>query len=309
MPPEEHEDAFEKIDALVSADKGEVVEPQDEVVILDDAPQPVDDVELGIEALKKQLEAEKTGRAEAERRAIEAANREKAAVSQSDESNLKLIDTAIATVVREKEKHRTDLREAMAVGDYDKAAEIQEAMMATAVNFDRLNQAKANYVNRPKQVPTPPADPIERFTQNMSQASAQWIRSHPEFVTNPAKQRDMIDAHKAAVDLNGLTADSPQYFKFVEDWVGIGAAPQRAAQTQVESPLSDAAATPPRRQTPPAAVPVSRSNAIGITNPTTVTLTAEEREIAELNGMTPKQYAQNKAELQKAGRIGGRGYN
>jgi len=306
----EADDAFDKIDALVAADKGTVNVEPDDVVIEEAAAPQTDDVEDGIEALRKQLESEKAARIEAERRAVDSATKARQAAAESEDSNLKLIDTAIANVKRERDTLKAQLKEAMTVGDIDAATDLQDKLTQNVVDLRQLEQGKHQFVNRPKAVDQVSNDPVEAFASRLTPESAKWVRAHPEFVTNAAKQREMFSAHEAAVGVNGLQADTPAYFKFVEDWLGVGKAPEKTVETREASPLSEAAATPPKRPTPPAAAPTSRNNAIGVTNPTTVTLTAEEREIAELNGMTAKEYAKNKLDLQKAGRMAnGRNYN
>lgn len=307
---DENEDAFDKIDALKAAERAEIEVAKDdhEEVVLADGPEPnKDEVDAGIEDLRKQLEAEKNARQEAEKRAFEAANREKQAVNEAVDSNTKLFDTAIANAKRDKDTLRSQFREAMTVGDFDKVAEIQEAMTRNAVDLDKLETGKQNYIHRPKQAEATANDPVERFVANMSPKSADWIRSHPEYVTNGAKHRQMIDAHTAAVGASGLQPDSPAYFRFVEDYLGMGGETERTQQrTEARteaSPLSDAAA-PVRRQVPPAAAPTSRDAALGVTNPHRVRLTAEQREVAEVTGQTYEEYAKNLVALQKEGRIG-----
>jgi hypothetical protein len=310
----ELEDNFAKIDALVAADKAKIeLEQEDaqpeqiEIAEASDADEPEkqDDVTLGIQSLKDQLEASTKAKIDAERRATEAAQRANRAIAENEDSNLRLIDTAITNVKREIDGLKVAYRDAMAVGDYDKVAEINDVLMTNKVNLSQLENGKVTYQNRPKQQVQASSDPVERFASQLSPNSANWVRAHPDFVTNPAKQREMYKAHEAA-ERNGIVADSPQYFNFVESWLDVGQPVQQKAHVPAQhvDPVSQAVAAPVRRQAPPSPVPVSRQGASTITNPTMVTLSADEREIAKMSGMTPKQYAVRKAELLKEGKIG-----
>lgn len=308
----EEQEAFDKLDALVAADKGVPVDDDPQEVVVTEAegeipPATVEDpVDAGIEALKKQLADEKAARIEADRRATEAAAREKRATDANEDSRLTLINTAIDRIKGEQEKVRSEYSEALASADFAKAATLQEQMTARMLDLRQLEQHKIEATNKPKPVVN---DPVERFASQLSPASAQWVRDHPEYVTNPRKQSEMLRAHEMATEANGLTPDTPKYFEFVENFLGLNkgdADVQTKEEPDAQSPLSAAAAPVTRRQAPPPAAPASaaRSQAASVTNPNAITLTAEEREFAKMNGMTNQEYARNKAALLKENRIG-----
>ena len=107
-------------------------------------------------------------------------------------------------------------------------------------------------------------------------------------------------AHFDALD-DGIQPDTPDYFNFLETRLNINRAPQ--VQEAAMSAASES--TSGRRASAPPAAPVSRSGTGTGGRPNVVTLTRAEQEAARDMGMTPKEYAQNKVALVKAGRMVG----
>ena len=149
--------------------------------------------------------------------------------------------------------------------------------------------------------PVKPADPVESLASQLTQRSADWVRSHPEYARDPAMTRRMVRAHEDAVD-EGLKADTDEYFAFVETKLKIR---KSEAPKQEESALSEASAPTQRRSAPPAA-PVSRSGTgTGGTRSNVVSLNSAEREHARAMGMTDREYAIQKQALIKEGKLAG----
>jgi phage I-like protein len=63
------------------------------------------------------------------------------------------------------------------------------------------------------------------------------------------------------------------------------------------------ASTPTQRRSAPPAAPVSRSGNGSGGKPNTYRMTPEEREIAQMMGMSPEDYARNKIALRKEGKL------
>ena len=76
----------------------------------------------------------------------------------------------------------------------------------------------------------------------------------------------------------------------------------RRPEPTYEDPMAQSASVTQRRSAPPAA-PVSRGGNGTGSNPNRVTLSAAEREMAQMMGMTNQEYAQNKLSLQKEGKL------
>ena len=85
--------------------------------------------EEGIQELKKRLEYEKQARIDAERRAQQANNQINKAYQEVKDSNYQLVTNAIETVKSRAEMLKNAYRESMSVSDFDKAADIQQAII------------------------------------------------------------------------------------------------------------------------------------------------------------------------------------
>lgn len=255
----------------------------------------------GINELKERLEAERKARYEAEKRAYE--YQTQAVQSQSDvqDSNLQLINGAIDKIKRENDFMKAELRNSMASGDFDKAADIQEYMSINAAKLLQLENGRASLEQRlqekPKMPAPPPVDVVEQAASSLSPRSAAWVRAHPECIQDPNMYRRMVNSHNIAVD-DGYEPDSDEYFAFIEQRLGY----RQREDNQNAQTMSSAAAPTQKRSAPPAA-PSSRSAGSGNSGGNVVRLTAEMKEMAQMMGMKPEDYAKHMVELKKEGKI------
>jgi len=270
-----------------------------EIEIVDDGTTEVTPDE-GISELKKQLDAERARRIEADRRATEAERRAHAATIDKDDSDLQLVTGAIETLQRDNELLQSGWEHAMHNGDHRRAAEIQKEMSGNEAKLLQLNTGREAMLNKPKpQVPKPViSDPVEAFASQLSARSADWVRAHPQFVTDQKLMRKMIAAHELAV-ADGIAADSDEYFASIEDTLRVSKTPGRQ-EPESDDATSYAAKAVSRRDAAPAAAPVSRGTPMGRNS---VKLTSAEREMAEMMGMSPEEYGKNKLALQKEGKL------
>ena len=261
--------------------------------------------EDGIETLKKRFEEERLARIEAEKRADAAARMAHEARGQVDEGNLQLVTSAIDTLKRETDILKANLRAAMASGDYSAAADAQEAMADAKAKLLQLENGRAalqeqarNPRIHPQQIPA--YDPVETLASQLSPRSAAWVRAHPEFARNERLTQKMVAAHNL-VTADGVQPDTDEYFETVERILGVQA--PAASTAAAEAPMS-AASAPTQRRSSPAAAPVSRSGTgTGGGSPNVVRLSADEREMAKMMGMTAEEYARNKLALIKDGKL------
>jgi len=261
--------------------------------------------EDGIQQLKRQLAHEQQARAEAERQARQANSQVRKAYGEVEDTNYQLVVSAIDTVRGRAEALKAAYRDAMSVGDYDKVAELQEAMSINAVQHSELEKGRTAMESRLRQAQAeaqaPQArqsgDPVDELAASVSARSANWLRRNREALQSERTVKKMFRAHEDAVD-EGIEPDSDAYFVFVEQRLGIG----RSAEPQ-ESPLSSAATAAPRRSSPPASAPVTRSGNGAGNRTGTATLSNEEKETARSWGWSEKEYADNKIALKKEGRI------
>jgi len=263
----------------------------------------------GIQELKKRLAAEQLARQQAERMAHEHQLEAQRHKTEAHDANYQTVLSAISLVEQRSLALRTAYAEAMQVGDYDKAAQVQEAIAVNAGNLSDLQRGKKaieEAAERAKRQPVQPmprtVDPVEQIASQVSPRSANWLRSIREHIPDERAIKRMFRAHEDAVD-EGIEPDSDDYFAFLEKRIGVRRdvpAPRHVERDDDGSPLSAASAPAPRRSSPPPAAPVSRGGPRG----NAVRLSSEEREIARMCGQTEEQYAQSKETLRRAGKIG-----
>lgn len=295
-------DIEDDVDVLIE-DPAKKPDGDVEVVKADEAPAKaptkVLEPDEGLEKLRAELERERSGRVAAEKEAREASDSAAKARNEVQDSNLHLVTNAIETVRQSNEILKANYRDAMAAGDYDKVADLQLEMSSNAAKLQQLEQGKIALEAQPKRAAERrQADPVESFAQRLSPRSAEWVRRHPQFVTDPRLNQKMVAAHNLA-EADGHAIDSDDYFDAIEDTLRLK---QRQEAQEPDGALSAAAEPTQRRSAPPAA-PVSRSGQGSGQRPNTVRLTAAEREIAALNGMTDVEYARNKLALQGEGKL------
>ncbi len=281
-------------------DLGDDPKPAEDIIVeKSEEKTPADPVEDTLEALKKQLEEERKGRQEAMRRASEAEQSAYAAQGEVQDTSLHLVSNAIDTVRQNNNILKSNYREAMAMQDFDTAADIQAEMSANAARLLQLEQGKQALENQPRQPAPKPyqADPVEALASQLSPRSADWVRRNPQYATDPRLYQKMIAAHNLAM-ADDIPADSDDYFDAIEDTLRM----RRQDNSRDYDAMADAAKPTQRRSAPPAA-PVSRSGGGGGSKPNRVTLSAAEREMASMMGMTPEEYGRNKLTLQKEGKL------
>lgn len=261
--------------------------------------------DVGIEALKIQLEQERMARAEAEGRARAASENAARAGAEVQDSNLQLIISAIDSVNRTNYMLKRDYANAMAAGNFDQAAEIQSQMSINGAKMLQLENGKAaleqRIANPPPRQAEVPQDPVEAIASQLSPRSASWVRAHPECVRDKRLYMKMVGAHNIAI-ADGFTADTDEYFAEIERQMGYRKPQTTVQRDESEEPTSMAAKPMARKPQPPAA-PSSRTASNGGAGRNTVTLSAAEREMASIMGMTPEDYAKNKVALKKEGKL------
>lgn len=262
----------------------------------------------GIEKLKRKFEMERQRAAEAERRAVQAEVSAQRASFQTQDANYQLVVSAMETVKGRSEMLKAAYSSAMAAGDFDKAAEVQEALAVNAHQLSELSagerELRAQLERAAKEQQAQPIRPMprsdepiaEQLARTVSAKSAAWLRSHANDIADERAVKRMFRAHEDALD-DGIEPDTDEYFQFIEGRLGIQQRPQQAAQPEAEE-----APAPRRAASPPPPAPVSR----GGSRPNTVRLTREEAEMAKMMGMKEAEYAKHKIALQSEGKIGNR---
>jgi hypothetical protein len=268
----------------------------------------------GLEKLKKQLAEEKRARADAEdarrhaeTRASEATKSEVEARNESQDNRLALINNAINAVKSSNEALKARYKSAREAGDSDAEFDVQTAISENAAKLVQLEAGKVALEKTPKiKVDQQDEDIVDRFSKQLSPESASWVRKHPEYVRDPQKNKAMIKAHNIAILVKDIKPDSQEYFRFIEDSLGIGEVLTNGKDHHEEVDLADPtqdAAQEVEKPRPPPAAPVTRSGGGSGSNPNRVKLSADEIEMAKLNGQTPAEYAREREALIKEGKI------
>ncbi|CAB5219912.1 hypothetical protein UFOVP231_13 [uncultured Caudovirales phage] len=250
------------------------------------------DVDKALKKLNKKLEKERARRAEAENIAKQAAEHARMATNEASDSNLHLVSGAIESVRRDQEILKSHLRDSMAVGDYDKAAAIQEQMSANIENLRRLERGFEEMKQQPRLQPPPVQNEItvDTLINQVTPKSAEWLRENKKHLPDARSIRVMARAHEDAVDY-GIVPESAAYFKFVENRLGIEK--NRRSIPEVEEVMSGASSAKQKRSGPPSA-PVSRQPIDSPNRQGVIHLTAAEVEAAKISGISPQEYYRNK---------------
>lgn len=256
-----------------------------------DAPS-VDDA---LAEIKARLEAAESDRqAQAARAAAEAA-RAAQAEQNALEANKSLITNAIEARKQARDALKARLAEAKRAQDYEAEIDLQDELTRNTYEISQL-EAGMTQLERapaPRQQPRVDSDPAAALAGTMEQQgfkrSAEWLRQHPEYARDPKKYQKMLAAHNLAVS-DDIEPDTDAYFQAVEATLGI--------RKSTPAPVQ-------QREAPPPAAPVGRQAATvgGATRPNVVRLTAEQVELAEAMGMTPKEYAAQMLALKKEGKL------
>jgi hypothetical protein len=277
-----------------------IEEPSDDGAVID---KPGDVVEESVEELRAQLEEERRRREEAESRSRSASEQVETAATRLLNSNMQVIENALAKEEAAKKDLRAQVIAAKERGDYDAETEALDQLQQTNLRINRLSEGKTELERQIENVKNTPEDPVERFVANMAPKSAAWVRSHPDYVTDEAKRADLEAAHYKALSMR-LQVGTPAYFEAVEQELGlrdseIEIAPQRQQRT-------------PSR--PPAARPSRDAGSLGNgadTNlPDGVRLDASGRyilsptlqEYARISGLSNTEYLKNLLAIHNNGR-------
>lgn len=198
------------------------------------------------------------------------------------------------------------------------AARVNNDPLAEADAMERMNkisnkiatlEAGKDEMERRKQAPSRQQPQVQPGPPNVENVLAQmpgltneereWVRSHPDAVTDQAQVQRMQVAWADSQRL-GIRRNSPEYFRFFDERLGYDSNDQDQEYDDVDQ--DEPAPQPrPRPRGPVTAAPVSRSSPGASTRDAPrsgqVTLTKEEREAAKFSNIDERTYAENKRKL------------
>lgn len=217
-----------------------------------EAADPAEDLKSQYEALRKRTESAETRAAQAERVARDAVTRAEQVSTVSAEAQYDSVVAGLDAAQSDLERLQRDAATAAETGDFHAQAKANAEIGKLGYRIGRLEEAKADMEARResgKQERTQPRqeqlDPVEAFARTRTAASAEWIRAHPDYVTDVRKNTKLSAAHFDAED-KGLTVDTPEYFEHIEQYVGLkqptADAPQKQQQQQKKTPARPAVA-------------------------------------------------------------------
>lgn len=168
----------------------------------------------------------------------------KAAVT---DSQLDTVLSGIQAAEAEATAAERDFIAAVEAGDAMAQARAQRKMSASEVRIQRLNEAKGDLEETKTAKPVqrtearteprqPAHDPVEQVIINgkVPPKSAQWLRAHPDCITDPKKNARMMAAHNLAI-AEDIPVESDEYFALIEKTVGgAKAEPAPRVESKVE---------------------------------------------------------------------------
>jgi len=230
-----------------------------------------------------------------------------------EEAEYNSVLTAIAAQQGSLAKAKAEYAAAAGAGDWEAAAEAQDAMTSARTELVDLERGKQSFESRraeappQKSPPAPAAAAPPDFDQKVAALGVpdnakSWLRQHPELVNDAAKNEELGAAHLYLTKAKKIEPFSQAYFDALDNEFGFKAAPAAAPEPEPQPQPQ------PQRRSIPMTAPVSRDvpTASGQRQPSSkVTLTAEERQIARTSftasDMTNEQkellYARNKQKL------------
>lgn len=312
------EDEIQGLD-IALPEEGPVEIKLDEPIVAKKSDDQPDEREVALTELKKQLEDQKAfaekerqARLQAEEAARRHSEEAEFAKVETQDSNFRVVTSAIEQVEAFAQNAERAYADAMQAGDYTAAAKAQRAMSQCEAQLSQLSYAKKQLetslqqrttegrVEAPKAEirPTePPQDPVEALATRLTPKSAEWLRAHPQAAGQINK---LTAAHTAATELEGIPVESPEYFAYIEQRLGI---------TQPEKKAAPAAPS----KKPMASAPVQSGSSYSSGGRTgsqeSIHLTSAEVEMALLQEPEmPRQkaleaYARNKAECIRRGEL------
>lgn len=260
-----------------------------------------------LDAAQKAADSERQKRIEAEQRANANAAKALEADVHVVENQVSAVSNAIAKAKSDGEAAKAAHIKALEDGDYSKAADAAERMAAVSSRLAQLEEGRLALDERavavkeaakkaPDQVVEDkgPADPVEKYISQFGPKEQEWLRLHPECVTDDELNAKVLWADKAAKKA-GVKPGTDDYFAFLDKQMGYGTAEE--SETEDDGGETEVVVeTAPKPKPAPAkrvAAPVSRSDSFqkDADGKYRVRLTAEQREFAEQMGITPTAYA------------------
>lgn len=287
-------------------------EEQEEVVQQPDSN--ADDLKRQLETLRRSEEAARQRAAQAEQQrdqAMRYAQERNAALYNSQKeavgSRLDSINNGLAAADAEIEEAKGAFRAAAVEQDIDAQVAAQERLAEAKANKVNLTNGKAaleraiqaenerlaaQQQQQAQQPQQPQGDQLDRT--NLPQTAKNWLRAHPEYMTDPRKNAKIQSLHWDVLD-EGHQPFSDDYYVSLETHLGL-----RAKQRQNVADDEQEEVQPVRRSVVSAPVSREAPSSGGSRSSGEIRLTQLEREAAKMAGITETEYAKQRAKLKEA---------
>jgi hypothetical protein len=259
----------------------------------------LEDLRRANEASNKRVQDEIAARQAAEQRVREREQEASQSKIRAEDAEYDAILNAIGAAENEAESAQRDIATASEASDPKGMAEASRRLARAESRLSQLEDGKAA-IERAKTIAAAQAKeaPQQRETQknldvnqyidqlpNLLPSQRDWLREHPETLTDARKNQRLQGAHVEAED-QGFRPGSQKYFNYLEERLGY-------KEKDVNDDDDDN-----ERQQDAGAAQVSAPPSRNATNPgtgrpsnTRITLTPEQREVARLSGIDEITYA------------------
>ena len=176
------------------------------------------------------LARERNRAAAAEQRAQQSEQEVQTARTEIAETRLDTITAGIEASQAEGDAAAQEHQAALEAGDFAKATAAQRKIAKAEARIVRLEEAKSDIEaqkaakpviqKQEQRQPEIPSDPVEAYVAGRPQETQNWLRSHPEFITDQRKNQKLTAAHFDAT-AEGKTPNTADYFDHIEKYIGL----------------------------------------------------------------------------------------
>jgi hypothetical protein len=257
--------------------------------------EPQSEPEDAVTHLKRQIEELTGQKQQAETRAV----------MSELEGNRAVVASARAAAQTALETAEAAYAAAASKGDWTAAAKAQREIAAAVADVREFEDAEAEIkarIEQSKRAPArqterqQPADAFDAAIASMTPQAQAWCRKNKADLTSDPKRGARAQAGHLLAVSEGLTADTPEYFAFLDKHMGYQVSSKTDAGGRRETPAAKKPTGKPRVAAPAG----GRTAATG--SPREVTLSKAEVAMARTMGMSIKDYAKHKAEIIENGK-------
>lgn len=263
----------------------------------------LEDLRKSKEDSDRRVGEEITARQAAEQRVREREQEASQSKIRAEDAEYDAILNAIGAAESEAESAQRDIAMASEASDHKSVADASRRLSRAEGRLiqlqdgkDAIERAKTAQAAREKAGNTPQQrdnnkPSVEEYINqlpNLLQSQRDWLKAHPDALTDNRKNMRLQGAHVEAED-QGIRPGTAKYFTYLEERLGY-----KAPENDVDDDQDDVAPAPV--SAPPSRAGVNAGTGKPANNK--ITLTPEQREIARLSGIDELTYARQLQKLQ-----------